>query len=114
MALHAARETCEAGRGGAERRGGARARPRLAIAPGRSYVYDFTVDDPAGLCWYHPHAHMRTARQTDLGKAGLILVRDGTEQAVDLPAGAQEIPLLLQDKRLDRTGALVYDPWRTR
>ena len=37
--------------------------PRFAIAPGTSYSYDFEVNEPAALYWYHPHAHMRTAVQ---------------------------------------------------
>jgi FtsP/CotA-like multicopper oxidase with cupredoxin domain len=83
--------------------------PRLAIAPGAAYAYDFEVNDPAALYWYHPHAHMRTAVQTYMGMAGLILVRDAAEDALSLPSGARELPLLLQDKRVDAAGAIVYD-----
>ncbi|HEX6909088.1 MAG TPA: multicopper oxidase domain-containing protein [Longimicrobium sp.] len=85
--------------------------PRLAIGPGGRYAYDFVVDDPAGTYWYHPHPHMRTAEQTYMGMAGLILVRDAAEEALGLPSGAREIPLVLQDKRLDEGGALVYRPF---
>ena len=85
--------------------------PRLAIGPGGRYAYDFVVDEPAGMYWYHPHAHMRTAPQTYMGMAGLILVRDAAEEALGLPGGAREIPLLLQDKRLDGDGALAYRPF---
>lgn len=85
--------------------------PRLAIGPGERYAYDFVVDEPAGLYWYHPHAHMRTAEQTYMGMAGLLVVRDAAEEALGLPGGAREIPLLLQDKRLDADGALVYRPF---
>jgi FtsP/CotA-like multicopper oxidase with cupredoxin domain len=84
--------------------------PRLAIGPGESYAYDFEVTEPAGLYWYHPHPHMRTALQTYMGMAGLIVVRDDQEDALGLPTGAREIPLLLQDKRLDASGGLVYAP----
>ncbi|HEX6068435.1 MAG TPA: multicopper oxidase domain-containing protein, partial [Longimicrobiaceae bacterium] len=84
--------------------------PRLAIGPGESYAYDFEVNEPAGLYWYHPHPHMRTAPQTYMGMAGLIVVRDDQEDALGLPDGTREIPLLLQDKRLDGGGAIVYAP----
>jgi blue copper oxidase len=83
--------------------------PRFAIDPGESFSYDFEVDEPPGLYWYHPHPHMRTAVQTYLGMAGLILVRDPAEQALGLPTGARELPLLLSDKRLDAEGAIIYD-----
>lgn len=85
--------------------------PRLAIGPGGRYAYDFVVDDPAGMYWYHPHPHMRTAEQTYMGMAGAILVRDAAEAALGLPSGPREIPLVLQDKRLDGEGALVYRPF---
>ena len=82
--------------------------PRFAIAPGASYSYDFEVNEPASLYWYHPHAHMRTAVQAYMGMAGLIVVRDEAEDALGLPSGARELPLLIQDKRLDGSGALIY------
>lgn len=85
--------------------------PRLAIGPGEDYAYDFEVSDPAGLYWYHPHTHMRTAEQTYMGMAGLILVRDAVEDALGLPSGEREIPLHLQDKRIEVDGAIVYDPF---
>jgi FtsP/CotA-like multicopper oxidase with cupredoxin domain len=83
--------------------------PRFAVGPGASYDYAFEVDEPAALYWYHPHAHMRTAVQTYMGMAGLLVVRDDAEQALGLPAGARELPLLLQDKRVDGAGAVVYN-----
>jgi FtsP/CotA-like multicopper oxidase with cupredoxin domain len=83
--------------------------PRFAVDPGESFSYDFQVDEPAGLYWYHPHPHMRTAVQTYMGMAGLILVRDPAEEALGLPTGARELPLLLSDKRLDGSGAIVYN-----
>ncbi|HEX6307998.1 MAG TPA: multicopper oxidase family protein [Longimicrobiales bacterium] len=84
--------------------------PRLAIGAGESYEYDFEVTDPAGMYWYHPHAHMRVAAQVYQGMAGLLLVRDASEDALGLPAGARELPLLIADKRVDASGALVYAP----
>jgi FtsP/CotA-like multicopper oxidase with cupredoxin domain len=82
--------------------------PRLAIPPGARYDYSFTVRDRAGLYWYHPHTHMRTAPQTYQGMAGLMIVEDDEEAALDLPAGAREIPLVLQDKRTSSDSALTY------
>jgi FtsP/CotA-like multicopper oxidase with cupredoxin domain len=84
--------------------------PRLAVPPGASYEYDFEIDEPAGLYWYHPHPHHRTAAQTYLGLAGFILVRDEIEDGLGLPTGDREIPLLLQDRQLDRNGHVVYAP----
>jgi len=84
--------------------------PRYAVDPGETYRYDFEVDEPAGLYWYHSHAHMRTGPQVYFGLAGLFIVRDQAEAALGLPTGDREIALALQDKRLDATGQLIYNP----
>jgi len=84
--------------------------PRLAIGTGASYRYDFVVRDRPGAYWYHPHTHERTAPQTYLGIAGMIIVEDGSDEDLGLPSGAYDLPLVLQDKRLDASGALVYAP----
>ncbi|HUE95513.1 MAG TPA: multicopper oxidase domain-containing protein, partial [Longimicrobiaceae bacterium] len=82
--------------------------PRLAIPPGAEYRYDFTIDERAGLYWYHPHPHMRTANQTYFGLVGLLIVRDEVEDALGLPSGDREICAAFQDKRRDGSGRLVY------
>lgn len=82
--------------------------PRLAVGPGESYRYDFTVSDRAGLYWYHPHTHERTAPQTYKGMAGLLVVEDETDTSLSLPAGEFEIPLILQDKRTGGGAPLRY------
>jgi blue copper oxidase len=82
--------------------------PRFAVGPGGTYEYGFLIDERAGLYWYHPHPHMRTARQTYFGMAGLIVVRDDEEAALDLPSGEREVAIVLQDKRRDASGRLAY------
>jgi FtsP/CotA-like multicopper oxidase with cupredoxin domain len=84
--------------------------PRLAVGPGQSYAYDFEVNEPAGLYWYHSHAHMRTGAHVYHGLAGLFIVRDDVEASLGLPAGGREISLVLQDKRQSGSGELVYRP----
>src|SRR5690606_36450203 len=82
--------------------------PRLAVGPGGSYAYDFEVGERAGTYWYHSHAHMRTGPQIYHGLAGLFIVRDVIEAALDLPTAERELSLVLQDKRQDGSGRLVY------
>lgn len=84
--------------------------PRLAIAPGARYDYDFTVNDRAGTYWYHAHPHHRTGEQVYRGMAGLLLVEDDEEAALGLPAGDREIALLVQDRRVDAGGEFLFDP----
>ncbi len=47
--------------------------PRFAIAGGRSYDYEFTVNNRAGTYFYHPHPHGRTGPQVYHVLAGLLL-----------------------------------------
>ncbi len=84
--------------------------PRLQVGRGERYVYEFVVREPAGLYWYHSHAHARTAPQVYLGLAGLFVVRDDVEKALDLPSGPHELTIVLQDKRQDAAGRLAYVP----
>jgi FtsP/CotA-like multicopper oxidase with cupredoxin domain len=84
------------------------AHPRHAIARGQTYVYEFTVTDRAGTYWYHPHPDMATGRQVYQGLAGLFIVSDDEEQALGLPAGAQDLALVIQDRTFDADNQLVY------
>jgi FtsP/CotA-like multicopper oxidase with cupredoxin domain len=84
--------------------------PRLAIAPGERYEYAFEVADRPGTYWYHPHTHERTAPQTYRGMAGFLIIEDDEEEALGLPTGAYDLPLLLQDKRIGPDGGPEYQP----
>ncbi|MFD9964258.1 multicopper oxidase domain-containing protein [Amycolatopsis sp. NPDC058986] len=60
--------------------------------------------------WYHDHAMAITRFNVHTGLAGMYLVRDDEEDALDLPGGDHEIPLIIADRNLDRdpaTGALT-------
>jgi FtsP/CotA-like multicopper oxidase with cupredoxin domain len=83
--------------------------PSNVIAAGKGFNYQFTVNQRAGLYWYHPHTHMLTARQVYKGLAGLFIVNDAEESALNLPSGNLEIPLVIQDKRLS-SSTLNYNP----
>lgn len=82
--------------------------PRHAVAPGQRYTYEFTVLNRAGTYWYHAHPHGRTGAQVYRGLAGLLLVSDDEESALDLPRGAQDMHLVLQDRSFDSNNQLVY------
>jgi len=84
--------------------------PRLAVNKHESYAYDFTVDNPAGTYWYHPHPDGRTGAQVYAGMSGLFLVVDDDDQARGLPGAEFDIPVVLQDRALDSDGQLLYDP----
>ncbi len=88
--------------------------PHYAVKSGAIYDYSFTVDNRAGTYWYHPHPHGLSGKQAYLGLAGLFIVDDPDETALarslDLALGATDVPLLIQDKRVDAEGAYVYAP----
>jgi FtsP/CotA-like multicopper oxidase with cupredoxin domain len=82
--------------------------PRYAVGPGERYAYDFVVDNRAGSYWFHPHPHGRTGKQVYAGLAGLFLVSDDEEAALGLPSGAQDLPLVIQDRNFDADNQFVY------
>ena len=82
--------------------------PRDAIQRGQTYVYEFEVVNRAGTYWYHPHPEPLTGAQVVRGLAGLFLVTDDEETAARLPAGAYDIPLVIQDRTFDKDNQFVY------
>lgn len=94
--------------------GGMDGHPRDTIGPRGEYRYDFTVKNRGGMYWYHTHAHHLTAKQAYSGLASFFIVEDEDElalrEALDLRLGATDLPLVIQDKRLDGTGKFLYQP----
>lgn len=84
--------------------------PRFAIPPGGTYQYQFLINQRAALKWYHPHPHMLTGEQVNLGLAGALIVNDAEELALGLPSGPYEVPLIVRDATTDRNGNLLYKP----
>ena len=70
-------------------------------------IYRYANDQEAGTLWYHDHALGLTRLNVGAGLAGFYLVRDGNEDRLGLPAGAYEIPLLIQDRTFTAHGELV-------
>lgn len=83
--------------------------PDNTVSAGSSFSYSFTVNQRAGLYWYHPHAEMLTGKQVFQGLAGLFIVNDSEETALNLPSGNREIPLVIQDKNIS-FGQIPYAP----
>ncbi|SHN05777.1 multicopper oxidase family protein [Cryptosporangium aurantiacum] len=72
----------------------------------RDYVYP--LDQPAATLWYHDHRMDFTGPQVYRGLAGFHLVRDAVEDALPLPAGDREIPLMIADRTFAADGSLSY------
>jgi FtsP/CotA-like multicopper oxidase with cupredoxin domain len=82
--------------------------PRFAIEPGQTYAYEFEVINRAGMNWFHPHPDLLTGQQAYAGLAGLFIVIDPEESSLNLPSGAYEVPIVLQDRTLDSNNQLLY------
>ena len=87
----------------------------LLIAPGerKTYVYDLVEDggpERAAFQWYHDHRLDRTAPHSWRGLAGMWIVEDDFEEALALPAGERDIPLMIADRSFDRHNQLT-DPF---
>ena len=69
----------------------------VAIQPGTTYPYNFSVpaDQPPGLYWYHPHHHGSTDVEVSGGMAGLIIVKGAIDNVPEI-AAARDLRLAFQ------------------
>jgi spore coat protein A, manganese oxidase len=70
----------------------------------------FPNQQAATTLWYHDHALGITRLNVYAGLAGFYLIRDEEEDALNLPSGAYEIPLMIQDRSFAADGTLLYPP----
>ena len=84
--------------------------PQNIVQQGASFNYQFTINQKAGTNWFHPHPHLTTGKQVNKGLAGMFIVNDGEEAALNLPIGEFELPLIIQDKRIYSDGSINYSP----
>ncbi len=70
----------------------------------------FTLDQPGATLWFHPHPDTRTGAQAYAGLAGMLLVDDGVDRRLGLPHtwGVDDIPVIVQDRRIAADGTLLY------
>jgi spore coat protein A len=71
-------------------------------------VYNYKNDQEPAALWYHDHAMGSTRLNVYAGLAGLYNIRDEVEEALNLPSGDYEIPLVLQDRSFSEDGSLFY------
>jgi FtsP/CotA-like multicopper oxidase with cupredoxin domain len=72
----------------------------------RTYTYPNT--QRAATLWYHDHRMDYTAPQVYRGLFGLHLIRDEEEDALPLPAGDREVPLVIADRSFAADGSFLY------
>jgi spore coat protein A len=71
-------------------------------------VYYYPNTQPAATLWYHDHAAGVTRLNVYAGLAGFYLLRDDEEDALGLPSGDYEIPIVIQDRTFNDDGSLFY------
>lgn len=83
--------------------------PYQPIAAGATWVAEYDVVQPAATTWYHAHQMHATGRQVYMGLAGFIVV-DDPAATVALPStyGVDDLPLVIQDRRLFADGTHPY------
>ena len=60
------------------------------------------------MLWYHDHAMGINRLNIYAGLFGSFIIRDGVEDALNLPSGKYEVPLVLFDGMLTPEGQLYY------
>jgi FtsP/CotA-like multicopper oxidase with cupredoxin domain len=84
--------------------------PHQMIEPGETWSPSWTIDQPAASLWYHPHLMGETADHVYRGIAGMFILDGPESESLSLPDeyGVDDIPLVIQDKRLEDDGSLDF------
>lgn len=82
--------------------------PTDLVPSGESRDYVYPVDQPAATLWYHDHRMDFTGPQVYRGLAGFHLIHDDEEDALGLPAGERDIPLMIADRSFTEHGSFHY------
>jgi len=82
--------------------------PEDWYVPGKSATYRYPNHQDSALLWYHDHAMGINRLNIAAGMAGLYIIRDAAEDALNLPKGEFEIPLVLMDRMITTEGQIYY------
>ena len=71
-------------------------------------VYEYPNHQRGATLWYHDHAMGITRLNVYAGLAGMYIIRDKQETALNLPRDKYEIPLMIIDRSFNEDGSLFY------
>ena len=71
-------------------------------------AHSYPNSQRAATLWYHDHRMDFTAPQVYRGLFGLHLIRDAEEDALPLPHGEREVPLVIADRAFTDDGSFRY------
>jgi spore coat protein A, manganese oxidase len=83
--------------------------PESWFVAGKSSICHYPNRQDACMLWYHDHAMGINRLNIYAGLLGLYMIRDEAEEALGLPHGGFEIPLVLCDRKFTVDGQLAYD-----
>jgi len=77
--------------------------------PGQVKQYFYPNCQEARTLWYHDHGVHHTSQNAYNGLAGMYILHDPKEQALGIPQGRYDVPLVIRDAMFATNGSLVYD-----
>jgi spore coat protein A len=75
---------------------------------GKSALYRYGNTQDACNLWYHDHAMGINRLNSYAGMMGMYLLRDDEDDALQLPSGKYEVPLVLCDRLIDQKAQWFY------
>lgn len=81
--------------------------PTDLVQPGQAKDYDYPNQQSGATLWYHDHSMDATGPQVYRGLAGFYLIEDEAEAALNLPSGAYDVPLAIQDRAFNADGSFA-------
>jgi spore coat protein A, manganese oxidase len=82
--------------------------PENWYEPGHSALYHYPNHQEPAMLWYHDHTMGINRLNTYAGLVGAYIIRDPIEDALNLPTGKFDVPLILFDRFFTADGQLYY------
>jgi FtsP/CotA-like multicopper oxidase with cupredoxin domain len=76
--------------------------------PGQYKDYRYPNEQPARTLWYHDHGVFHTAENAYHGLVAQYHVLEPDEQALPIPHGVYDVPLLIGDALFNKDGSLLF------
>jgi spore coat protein A, manganese oxidase len=73
-----------------------------------AFDYEYPCRQRAATLWYHDHRMDYTGQQVYRGLAGFHLIHDDEDDALPLPKGERDIPLMITDRAFNEDGSFRY------
>jgi spore coat protein A, manganese oxidase len=77
--------------------------------PGQFKDYRYPNTHEASSLWYHDHAVHITAPNAYMGLAAFYLIADEIEDALPIPHGRYDVPVVIRDALFTKSGQLIFD-----